>query len=117
MCGCVSYFLTFSVRRLLLCVTSRYSWFCMLCSHCHLLVSCFRFINFCFITVWFALSDRLLVLLYILLVLYGGDAEDRSGEAVHITMMLQVIEQEEVQQVQIVALLGRVVLPIDRRRR
>lgn len=32
-------------------------------------------------------------------------------------MMLQVIEQEEVQQVQIVALLGRVVLPIDRRRR
>lgn len=50
-------------------------------------------------------------------VLYGGDAEDRSGEAVHITMMLQVIEQEEVQQVQIVALLGRVVLPIDRRRR
>lgn len=69
------------------------------------------------VTVWFALSDRLLVLLYILLVLYGGDAEDRSGEAVHITMMLQVIEQEEVQQVQIVALLGRVVLPIDRRRR
>lgn len=44
-------------------------------------------------------------------------AEGRSGEAVHITMMLQVVEQEEVQQVQIVALLGRVVLPVDRRRR
>lgn len=41
----------------------------------------------------------------------------RSGEAVHITMMLQVVEQEEVQQVQIVALLGRVVLPVDRRGR
>lgn len=41
-----------------------------------------------------------------------------SGEAVHITMVLQVVEQEEVQQVQIVALLGRgVVLPVDRRRR
>lgn len=33
-------------------------------------------------------------------------------------MVLQVVEQEEVQQVQIVALLGRgVVLPVDRRRR
>lgn len=43
---------------------------------------------------------------------WGG----RSGEAVHITMMLQVVEQEEVQQVQIVALLG-LVLPVDRRGR
>lgn len=47
----------------------------------------------------------------------GGAVEGRSGEAVHITMMLQVVEQEEVQQVQIVALLGRVVLPVDRRGR
>lgn len=45
-----------------------------------------------------------------------GVAEGRSGEAVHITMMLQVIEQEEVQQVQIVALLGRFFLRVDRRR-
>lgn len=47
-----------------------------------------------------------------------GKGAGGSGEAVHITMVLQVVEQEEVQQVQIVALLGRgVVLPVDRRRR
>lgn len=105
-------FLTLSVRRLLLCVTSRY---CFVFVCVFVLPSAGILLHVFLYSLVTVLCEPLCWLL--LLGDLGGAVEGRSGEAVHITMMLQVVEQEEVQQVQIVALLGRVVLPVDRRGR